>query len=59
MYALGTHEMSAAMQLEFLDWLPPVFLYAALAAWTAAFCGLVLSLLRPRDIAEERDAAAH
>ena len=59
MYAVGTHEMSAAMHLDFLDWLPPVFLYAALAAWTAAFCGLLLSLLRPRDIADESEPAAH
>ena len=46
MYAAGTREMSAAMGFDFLGPLPRVFLYAALTAWAAAFCGLVLSLLR-------------
>jgi tellurite resistance protein TehA-like permease len=48
MYAAGTEEMIRAMGFSFLGFLPPVFLYAALAAWTAAFAGLALSLLRPR-----------
>ncbi|MNC89717.1 putative membrane protein [compost metagenome] len=46
MYAAGTHEMARAMALDFLDFVLPVFLYAALAAWTAAFAGLVRQLLR-------------
>jgi tellurite resistance protein TehA-like permease len=46
MYAAGTHEMARAMALDFLDFVPPVFLYVALAAWTAAFIGLVRQLLR-------------
>jgi tellurite resistance protein TehA-like permease len=58
MYAASTQEMSAAMSLDFLGWLPPVFLYAALLAWTAAFAGLVLSLRRLRG-ARPTDAAAH
>jgi tellurite resistance protein TehA-like permease len=46
MYAAGTHEMIAAMGFDFLAFLPPAFLWIALAAWTAAFAGLALELLR-------------
>jgi tellurite resistance protein TehA-like permease len=46
MYAAGTHEMIAAMQFDFLGFVPPVFLYIALVAWTAAFAGLARDLLR-------------
>ena len=46
MYALATHELAQAMELDFLAPLPPLFLYAALAAWAAAFTGLVLTLAR-------------
>ena len=48
MYAAGTHEMIAAMGFGFLAFLPEFFLYAALAAWTAAFAGLLLDLSRRR-----------
>ena len=34
------------MGVDFLGWLPQAFVYIALAAWSAAFVGLVLSLLR-------------
>ena len=46
MYAASTHEMIAAMGFDFLVFLPPVFLYIGLAAWTAAFCGFAFDLLR-------------
>jgi tellurite resistance protein TehA-like permease len=46
MYAASTHEMIAAMGFDFLKFLPPVFLYIGLAAWTAAFTGFALDLLR-------------
>lgn len=46
MYAASTHEMIDAMGFPFLAFLPPLFLYAALAAWLAAFAGLVRDLLR-------------
>ena len=46
MYAASTHEMIRAMSLEFLDFIPSLFLYIALAAWTAAFIGLAADLLR-------------
>ena len=44
MYAAATHEMSVAMSLGFLDFLPRIFLYAALAAWALAFFGLLADL---------------
>ena len=44
MYSACTHEMVRAMHLDFLDFLPPVFLYVALAAWALAFIGLVRRL---------------
>lgn len=46
MYAASTDEMIRAMKFDFLAFLPPVFLYVALAAWAAAFLGLALHLLR-------------
>lgn len=45
MYAAGTHEMIRAMALDFLAFVPPVFLYAALLAWAAAFAGLIRQLV--------------
>lgn len=46
MYAVCTHELIAAMDFDFLFWLPQTFGYVALAAWSLAFYGLVHSLLR-------------
>lgn len=46
MYAASTHWMAAAMEFDFLHGLPPVFLYAALIAWSAAFAGLARDLWR-------------
>jgi tellurite resistance protein TehA-like permease len=39
MYSIGTHAMAKALSLEFLGFLPPVFLAACLAGWVAAFAG--------------------
>ncbi|HEX6002843.1 MAG TPA: tellurite resistance/C4-dicarboxylate transporter family protein [Burkholderiales bacterium] len=44
MYSASTHEMVRAMALEFLDFIPPVFLYVALITWTMAFIGLLRQL---------------
>jgi Tellurite resistance protein and related permeases len=41
MYAAGTHEMAAVLRLDFLEAVPVVFLYAAMAAWLVALAGLV------------------
>jgi hypothetical protein len=46
MYAASTDEMIEAMGLHFLAFLPPLFFWLGLAAWTAAFFGLALDLLR-------------
>jgi tellurite resistance protein TehA-like permease len=45
MYAAATHEMNQAMGYDFLRLLPRFFFYVALAAWTAAFLGLVRQVL--------------
>jgi tellurite resistance protein TehA-like permease len=46
MYAVATQEMNVAMHFDFLGFLPPVFLYVSLAAWCAAFLGLMFALAR-------------
>jgi tellurite resistance protein TehA-like permease len=46
MYAASTDEMIVAMGFDFLAFLPLVFLYLGLVAWTAAFTGFVFDLLR-------------
>jgi tellurite resistance protein TehA-like permease len=46
MYSAATHQMTRALQIDFLDAIAPVFLVVALAAWAAAFAGLVRQLLR-------------
>jgi len=48
MYAASTHEMASAMTFHFLDFLAPIFFYAALTAWALAFVGLLRSLARRR-----------
>ena len=44
MYAVSTDRMSQAMGFSFLGFLPATFLYIALAAWAAAFFGLIKEL---------------
>jgi tellurite resistance protein TehA-like permease len=44
MYAVATFKMADAMPLGFLDFIPDVFFWIALAAWILAFTGLVGSL---------------
>ena len=46
MYAVSTDRINEALGLGFLGFLPPTFFYVALAAWTIAFLGLILDLLR-------------
>ncbi|HJU71638.1 MAG TPA: tellurite resistance/C4-dicarboxylate transporter family protein [Paucimonas sp.] len=46
MYAASTHEMTRGMGFDFLAFLPPIFLYTALIAWTLAFAGVMFGLLR-------------
>jgi tellurite resistance protein TehA-like permease len=46
MYGASTFRMNAATDLHDLDLLPQLALAMALAAWTAAFAGLVFTLGR-------------
>jgi tellurite resistance protein TehA-like permease len=41
MYGVASYRMIAALDLDDLDWLPPVVLVVALTAWAATFAGLV------------------
>jgi tellurite resistance protein TehA-like permease len=42
MYGVATYRMRAAIGLDALGWLPKVTLAIAMAAWTAAFAGLLV-----------------
>ncbi len=46
MYAASTHELVLAMHFDFLTWVAPLFFWIALAAWTLAFVGLAIDVLR-------------
>jgi tellurite resistance protein TehA-like permease len=46
MYTVSTFEMARVMDLEFLLWIPRLFAYVAIAAWAAAFVGLLRQLVR-------------
>lgn len=44
MYTVSTYHLSRVLDLPFLEWIPRGFVYVALAAWVAAFTGLLRSL---------------
>jgi tellurite resistance protein TehA-like permease len=44
MYSACTYEMARAMHLDFLDFIPSIFLYVALIAWIMALIGVVRRL---------------
>lgn len=46
MYTVCTLQLSKAMDLDFLLFIPRLFIFVALAAWLLTFMGLVHSLLR-------------
>ena len=48
MYTVCTLQLSNALALDFLLFIPRVFVYVALAAWLITFIGLIHSLLRRR-----------
>ena len=55
MYTACTFEMARAMDLDFLLPIPRVFIYVALAAWLAAFYGMVQRLVTlPKQAAPAR-----
>jgi tellurite resistance protein TehA-like permease len=60
MYSASTHEMAAALQLDFLGFIAPAFFWVALAAWLAAFTGLGRQLVqRARDAIRRSSSPAH
>ncbi len=50
MYAAATWQMDRALDLGFLQPLPRMFLWAALAAWTVTYLGMIHMLWRGRRI---------
>lgn len=48
MYTFCTLQLSNALALDFLLFIPRLFIYVALAAWLITFMGLIHSLLRRR-----------
>jgi tellurite resistance protein TehA-like permease len=46
MYAVATYRMARAMSLGFLDFIPDIFFWVALAAWLLTFAGLARHLIR-------------
>jgi tellurite resistance protein TehA-like permease len=44
MYTACTFQLAKAMKLEFLFWIPRVFVYIALFTWAATFTGLLRSM---------------
>jgi len=58
MYATATSELVRTEKLPFLDPIPHIFFYVALAAWLLTFCGLLWSLaaaFRARQTRERAD----
>jgi tellurite resistance protein TehA-like permease len=48
MYTVATFQLAKATELDFLFAIPRYFVYVAMAAWAAAFVGLVRSLMPSR-----------
>jgi tellurite resistance protein TehA-like permease len=46
MYAVATYRMARAMSLGFLDFIPHIFFWVALAAWLLAFAAMARNLIR-------------
>lgn len=56
MYTVSTHQLAQALDLSFLLWIPRYFVYIALAAWVATFCGF-LDTARKLRTAEKGSAS--
>lgn len=46
MYTVSTFQLAKAIDVQFLFWVPRVFVYIALFAWAATFLGLLRTILR-------------
>ncbi|MBK8294621.1 MAG: tellurite resistance/C4-dicarboxylate transporter family protein [Solirubrobacterales bacterium] len=59
MHSAATYKMADVMNLEFLDFIPKVFLVLALAAWLATLIGMSKSIVRQlRPMSSAPDSAA-
>ena len=56
MYGAATFKMRGVIGLDHLEWAPKVTIAVALAAWTAAFTGLVVQ--GARAVARRRQGSA-
>ena len=54
MYAVATHEMSRALEIDFLGFAPPLFLCAAWIAWAVVAAGAARALVRLRSRSRSR-----
>jgi tellurite resistance protein TehA-like permease len=57
MYTVCTLQLSKALDLNFLVFIPRFFIFVALAAWLITFIGLIHSLLRPSSLNTGRAAS--
>jgi hypothetical protein len=48
MYTVSTFQLARAIDVQFLFWVPRIFVYIALFAWAATFLGLLRTILRRR-----------
>jgi len=52
MYTVSTVQLSQALDLPFLLWIPHYFVYVAVTAWTATFAGLLWTIGNFRTVKE-------
>ena len=46
MYTVSTFQLANAIDVQFLLWVPRIFVYVALFAWAATFLGLLRTIFR-------------
>jgi tellurite resistance protein TehA-like permease len=50
MYSVATHDMSAALGLDFLGMVETAFFWAAVAAWVAVAAGMLRRALQSKQV---------